>query len=315
MFIFKRNHLGVALAIFCTAPGIPVFAEEENVLVRKGDSVITHEQFDARLLQIPERDRLAFVRDGNQVDRLLRNLMLIRQIADDARKNGYDSDPAIQMQMQMAADQKLADSWIDKQLAAAPEPDYDQLAQEYYTVKAEQFRIEATIDVSHILVKAETRSEDEARELAEELLSRLNEDPAQFEQLVGEYSEDPSAATNQGLFSGVKRGTMVPSFEQVAFALTEQGELAGPVQTQYGYHIIRLEKINPSKPMSFEEAKPQLIQQQSANHESRIRTEFINRFSTLPMEIPPLAIEKMLQRYFGENLENAPDYSGFYQQE
>ena len=103
---------------------------------------------------------------------------------------------------------------------------------------------------------------------------------------------------------------MVPAFEEIAFAMTEPGEISGLVQTPYGFHIIRLEKLNPSKPVSFEEAKPQLVQQQKANHNSRLRTEFMNRFSTVPLEIPPLAIEKMLQRYFGPDLEKAPDFTG-----
>ncbi len=108
---------------------------------------------------------------------------------------------------------------------------------------------------------------------------------------------------------------MVPAFEQAAFAMTQPGEISELVHTPYGFHIIRLEKTNPSEPISFDEAKPQLIQQQKSNHLSRVRTEFMNKFSTVELEIPPLAIEKMLQRYFGENLENAPDYSDLRSQE
>jgi peptidyl-prolyl cis-trans isomerase C len=314
MTMYKRNYAILAQVLLGSILSFSVVAEDE-VLIRKGDSVITHEEFDARIEQIPVRDRLAFVRDGTQVDRLLRNLILIRQIADNARENEYDSERSIQIQMQIAAEQRLANSWIDRQVANADVPDYDQLAQEYYTVNAEQYQSEFTVDVSHILVKTEERPEAQARELAEGLLSRLDEDPSQFEQLVREYSEDPSASSNHGLFRNVKRGTMVPAFEQVAFAMTQPGEISQLVQTPYGFHIIRLEQTNPSKPISFDEAKSQLIQQQKANHLSRVRSEFVNQFSTVELEIPPQAIEKMLQRYFGENLENAPDYSGIRPQE
>ena len=289
---------------FCLA------ANEDNAIVRKGDSIITHAKFDARIAQIPRWDRLAFVRDGGQVERLLSNLIRARQIADDARANDFDEDPVIRLQMEMAADQRLAKSWIAEQIEKSPSPDYDQLALEYFTANPDQFMSEASIDVSHILVSTEERGDEEALALANDIYGQLVADPGQFETLVAQYSDDESAAGNKGSFEGVKRGTMVPSFENAAFAMTEPGELSEPVKTNYGYHVIRMDANTPSAPQTFEQAKPMIVEQQKARHRDRVEYEFISQFASVPLEVPEGAVETMLKRYFGENLERAPDFSG-----
>ena len=59
----------------------------------------------------------------------------------------------------------------------------------------------------------------EAKALAETILAKLNDDPSAFDDLVSEYSEDPSAPYNRGKFPNVRKGTMVKPFETAAFAL------------------------------------------------------------------------------------------------
>ena len=70
-----------------------------------------------RLAQIPPQHRLPFIRDGGQVDRLVQKLFRYRQIAADAEKNGYASDPEVQLRLKLAQEQELALAWIDKVLA------------------------------------------------------------------------------------------------------------------------------------------------------------------------------------------------------
>ena len=87
--------------------------------------------------------------------------------------------------------------------------------------------------------------------------------------MVITYSEDPSANSNKGKFTNVKRGDMVRTFEAKAFEM-EEGEISGPVRTQYGYHIIRLDaKIAPEQ-LGFDEVKWRLIELERKKHEDRI---------------------------------------------
>ena len=81
---------------------------------------------------------------------------------------------------------------------------------------------------------------------------------ADFAALAREHSEDPGSAPNGGELT-VKRGQTVPPFEQAAFAL-EPGGLSSVVETQFGYHIIKLSEKIEGQLMSFEEVRPRIEQ-------------------------------------------------------
>jgi peptidyl-prolyl cis-trans isomerase C len=284
-------------------------AEEKSVLVKKGNAIITHEQFDARIQKIPEHDRLDFVRDGAKVDRMLNNLILIQQLAEEARSAQIHESKSVGLQMQLAADKALADAWLEYYVESSPDADYEQLAKEFYLLNAESFMSEERRDISHILIKTDDRTESEAYQLITKLRELVVQDPIQFDSLIPEYSEDPSVNSNLGHFLGVKRGMMEIPFENVAFSMSNGGEISDIVATKFGYHIIRLDQVHPAHPISFEEVKEKLIVDQKKIHRERVKNEYLRGLTGVPLEIPDEAIESMLRRYFGENLENAPDYS------
>lgn len=92
----------------------------------------------------------------------------------------------------------------------------------------------------HILLSPnEIRSEEETRQLAEDIFNRLNEGES-FEELAEEYSEDISNALRGGDLGWSSPGQFVPEFEQTMNA-TPIGELGGPVRSQFGWHIIKVE--------------------------------------------------------------------------
>lgn len=100
------------------------------------------------------------------------------------------------------------------------------------------------IKASHILIAYQgaarataTRSQDEARQLAEELSGMIAGDSLTFEQAAIEYSDCPSGAQG-GDLGRFGRGSMVPAFEEAAFSL-EPGEVSGIVETEFGYHLIK----------------------------------------------------------------------------
>ena len=61
-----------------------------------------------------------------------------------------------------------------------------------------------------------------------------------FESLAMKYSEDPSTANKGGVLPWFGTGKMVEDFEEAAFALSEVGDITGPVRTDYGFHLIKL---------------------------------------------------------------------------
>lgn len=118
--------------------------------------------------------------------------------------------------------------WFEKE-----HPVTEEEIKQYYEDNKDQF---AKRDASHILV------EDE--QTAKEVKEKLN-NGEDFATLAKEYSKDTANAANGGELGTFSRGQMVKEFEDAAFALKE-GEISDPIKTQFGYHIIKLNKVADS---------------------------------------------------------------------
>jgi peptidyl-prolyl cis-trans isomerase C len=137
----------------------------------------------------------------------------------------------------------------------------DAEAKKYYDENGKEFLLPERVHASHILIS--TRPTDpntdpnqlkvRAKQKAEELLKKAKEG-ADFAALAKENSEDPGSKAQGGDLGLFPRGQMVKPFEDAAFAL-QAGEISNLVETQFGYHIIKVtERLNPM-PIPFEEAK------------------------------------------------------------
>jgi len=107
----------------------------------------------------------------------------------------------------------------------------------------------------HILI-ATTKDDAADRKLAEDVYAQAKAGK-DFAQLAKQYSKDPGSAQNGGDLGWADRSTFVGPFTDALYSMSV-GEIRGPVKSQYGYHIIRLDEIQPGKTKTFEEAKPEL---------------------------------------------------------
>lgn len=116
------------------------------------------------------------------------------------------------------------------------------------------------IQVAHIMVVSrEDQSEEEqnaAKTKIDEIYTKLMEKPDDFENLAKQYSEDPATAKNGGTLPFFGSGRMVPEFEEVAFKLKNDGDIAKPVKTRYGWHIMK--RIQKKAIPDFEASKNDL---------------------------------------------------------
>lgn len=283
-------------------------AADDTVFARQGEVVLTQDELDAAFSRIPEIHRLAFIRDGERVDTLVQNLLRTKQVAADAKANDYDEEKLVILRTQMAVEKELAEAWVQQIVANMPPVDYAALAYEYYLAHPEEYQTPETVDVTHLLIKSDTRPEQEALETARDLLTQLRDDPAQFDEFVMKYSEDPAKNGNRGRYPRMQRGQMVLPFEEAAFAMTEPGAISDLVQTRYGFHIIRFNGRTAPETIPFEQVKPLATEQAKQRYADDFRRNYLLKLVREPIEIPDGAIETMARRYFGENLELAPDY-------
>lgn len=280
----------------------------DDAFAIQGDVVLTHAELDAEFGKIPPEYRLPFIRDGERVNQLVGNLLRLKLVAADAKAVGFEQTPEAMVLMSQAAEKALAEAWMLQVMDDAPEADYDALAHEWYLAHPDRFQTPEFVDVTHILIGMSSRTRQEAMTLADTLRAQLIEDPSLFDDYVAEYSEDPSKAANQGTFPSMQRGEMVKPFEDAAFALQTEGELSEPIETNYGFHIIRFNKRYPPRLKKYEDVKADAMSDARKNYLEEYRSRYIRQLIEEPIELPDGAVEAMAKRHFGENLELAPDY-------
>ncbi len=130
-----------------------------------------------------------------------------------------------------------------------------------YESNLKQYAAAEQRTVSHILipVKADANEADRAaaKKLAEEVMAKARANPAKFGDLARQYSKDPGSAEQGGDLGTFARGTMVPTFENAAFG-AKVGDIVGPVQTEFGWHIIKVNGIKEAHVPPFDEVKAQI---------------------------------------------------------
>lgn len=131
----------------------------------------------------------------------------------------------------------------------------------YYEQNKARFGSAEERRASHILIAAAAGAapgeRDKARARAEELLTEVRKNPGSFTELARKHSQDPGSAQQGGALDMVPRGALVKPFEDAMFALGK-GEISPVVESDFGYHIIRLDEIKEAQVPPFEQVRAQV---------------------------------------------------------
>ena len=144
-------------------------------------------------------------------------------------------------------------SYYDEQKAKSPER----------YVQPEQRR------VSHILLQVPDPKDDAAVKAKAESILKRAQSGEDFAKLATEFSQDPGSAQKGGDLGWADRKAYVGPFADAAFGMKE-GEIKGPVKTQFGYHILKLEGIQPTAVKTFEQAKDELTAEYRQSEAERL---------------------------------------------
>jgi peptidyl-prolyl cis-trans isomerase D len=132
----------------------------------------------------------------------------------------------------------------------------------YYEQNASRLSGQEERRASHILVAvpkgAPPADREKAKAKAEQLLAEVKKAPDSFAEVARKNSQDPGSAAQGGDLDFFARGAMTKPFEDAAFGLKTKGEISGLVESEFGFHIIKLTDIRAPKQRSYEEMKPEL---------------------------------------------------------
>ena len=147
---------------------------------------------------------------------------------------------------------------FDRSSITVPEPSADEL-KAYYEQNRSRFAAPEQRRASHILIAAEgdDKARAEARAKAEAILARVKADPASFETIARAESQDPGSAASGGDLGYFARDMMVGPFSDAAFGMKE-GEIAGPIESEFGYHIIKLTGVKNAGEKPFDEVRDEI---------------------------------------------------------
>jgi peptidyl-prolyl cis-trans isomerase D len=162
-----------------------------------------------------------------------------------------------------------------------------------YDKEKSRFVLPERREASHILIPF---GKDPAAALKEaDKVLALAKSGQNFAALAKKYSQDPGSAQNGGNLGWMDRSGFVKPFADALFSIPKVGDIVGPVKTQYGYHIIRLDGIQPGRTKTLAEARPeleaQLKQSAASNHFGDIEDQLQNRMQDPGVTLASLAKE------------------------
>jgi len=292
LIIRARAWLLMLGVVACTAQAQGIYPGDA---VRVNDETISYQRFQGFYVEYRNSKGVQVGARGDQLELLKRlrieamDLMIEQELVKQAAENeGIAGDPAevdkqiaelrdvfdtdAQFRMKLEADgyteetyrrhvQRMAAAkvYLDRIRADASDV-RDSEVEQFYEENEDRLTLPEQVRVRHILLtwKPMGTQDDRAaiREQMEPILerARAGED---FAALAREFSEDSATKGNGGDTGFFYRGTMVPAFEQAAFAL-QPGEVSDPVDTVFGVHIIKLEERQEARLLPLDEVREQL---------------------------------------------------------
>lgn len=219
---------------------------QEILAVVAGEN-ITNADLDAFLQGVPKEQRM-YAQDPQFRGQFLEQMIAFRCYSKYGEEMGLEETDEFKQIMANMRKEVLAQLAIQNTVKAGAVISQEE-AKAYYEANQARFEKGATVHAKHILV------EDEAECLA--ILEAINKGEKTFENAAMDSSTCPSKAQG-GDLGEFGRGQMVKEFEDAAFA-AEVGAIVGPVKTQFGYHLIKVEGKSEAGVMAFEEVAAQIF--------------------------------------------------------
>ena len=242
----------------------------QEILAVVAGEKITNEDFEMFLQNVPREQRM-YISNPQLRDYYLDQMIAIYAFAKEAEAQKMDETETYKKIMENARRDTLAQmamSDVMKDVTVSEEE-----IKAFYDENPEQFQKGATVRAKHILVKEEAE--------CVKVLDEIKVGKA-FEEAAQEYSTCPSGSKG-GDLGEFGKGQMVKEFEEAAFE-AEIGDVVGPVKTQFGYHLIKVEARNEAAVIPFEEVKGQLRQTVLQKKQNKFYTEKVKELKEKYLE-------------------------------
>jgi len=233
--------------------GTSALYKTETVVAKVGSEEVTADELSKALESLSVKQRFSYLSSPERLNDFLESYINQMLLYKEAQRKGFESREDIRENLEKYKRQLLIQSIA--QDVTNKKFDEDEI-KEYYRENRENFE---QVKLSQIFIKADPNgkpSTDEARAKAELITKRLRSGE-RFEDLVKQFSDDPKSKKKGGDLGYVSRGRLPIEVESEIFNLKE-GETSDPIETQNGFHIIKVTEGAKIPPLEQARAKVQL---------------------------------------------------------
>ena len=273
----------ITLLLLLFVPGCALKSDDKRpqtqVLARFDGTQITEQDLIEKIKGLPRTLQSVAAKRKRE---LIEDMAAEHFLMKEAQRQGLGRETGVQDLIRMAQKKiiiaKLVEKEIDSKLSLAPEE-----AEKYYDSHKEEFMTPLLLRAAHILVK----TEEEAQNIKNAL-----EQGADFEETARQKSIDTTAARG-GDLGFFQKGQFVSEFEDAVFQM-KKGELRGPVKSQFGYHVLKLQdRIEPHL-RDFKDVKNVVEERLFTERRSKAFKEYVEKLKgNIKIEVNDQALERL----------------------
>ena len=251
----------------------------DAVLMSNARAKVTYEDLVAELARIPEDSRLEFLLSPQRLATVVENILIGKIMSAEAQQSGLQKKPNVVAEIRNQTDKVLTKYRREEIEANAPKIDLVPLAREIYLTRLKNFEKPAVYTSWHTLIKTKDRTRDAALELAKVVKAKVDAGEP-LEAIAKQYSDDESITINGGFIRPTPLSYLDRGFAN-ALEKLKVGESA-IVETDYGVHVVRLLKLVPRNRPTFEDMKPDLLDEADKTYKQRVVETYVSNIRTDP---------------------------------
>ena len=265
----------VLLILFCLLPAVL----RAEVLLAVNDIKISEDDLYFYLKEyLAPQAYESGLQKPDAIKNALVNLYVVRRAAHVAVEEGLITDDEIAYRQRDGGHRVALSAFVSERSGTAlAATDWEALADERYMMEQDILGPREQVDVQHLLIDSEDRSFAELVSRTQEVQERIDSGD-DFTTLVLEYSDDPSAKRNEGGLGFINPGQTHPAFEEMAFSLTQPGQISEPVLTSFGVHFIRFNQRRSRDAIPQDMIQERLIRAIRKERESALKGEVLAPF-------------------------------------
>jgi peptidyl-prolyl cis-trans isomerase C len=237
---------------------------DDKVLARFDGHTITVEEYLWEKDNLPQaqRNSLRTIEDKKE---FLNKIIIREMLLQEALRLGLQNNETIRYKIENYRRNLLINELLNRKIEGETVVT-DKEVKVYYETHKTQFTTE-TLEASYIVVRS--------REDAEMIMALLKRGES-FSELAKKFSIGPGAESG-GTIGEITRGQMIPEFEDAVFALKKSGDISPIIETDFGYHIIRLDKPKTVKTIPFDEASKKIRELLTDQKEKEFFENFVEK--------------------------------------